>query len=336
VTAAASATVRSPRITGDEQRALGHQWHAGQAPGADEVTHQRALHARERLVASIQGWVRKLAREYEGRGVAIDDLVQEGNLGLLRALDDWDPACYSLIGWATWKIRSAMWQAVQNQGRPIRIPGSMQAVLRAHDRVAAALQAALDRPPTDREVAQALGRPITQIAWFRAIRQTTASLDAPLPNDPEGDRTLADLVADPSADTAADVASAQVSAQVAALLARLPSLQEQVLIDRYALHGRKPSPTPVLAARLGIGEGRVRALELEGLARLRRLIGQPGAPAEIAHTRRDRGHRCAAGCGAVVSEAGRRCQRCFGADHRGPRSTPPPGVGSRDWGGPAA
>jgi len=228
--------------------------------------------AREKLIKANLRLVVYLAHEYEGRGVALLDLISEGNIGLMKAVDRYDPAKGAkLSGYATYWIQQRMRLSVYNHGRTIRVPIEAQFKVRAAQRASVRLHEALGRPPRNQEIAEAIG-----VSWdwlemmFEAMR-------FPVPLDEAvGDRdgsTVAELVADELA-IPPDEAMAQANS-LAALrqaLGRLSSRERSVLRDRFGLEGTEERTLEEIGYQFGLTRERVRQIQSRALAKLRRCL----------------------------------------------------------------
>jgi RNA polymerase primary sigma factor len=244
-------------LTAERERELARAWAAGSARARGEL-----IEANLRLVVAI-------AKRYRGLGLDLDDLVQEGNLGLLRAVDGFDPAQgFRFSTYAFWWIRQAVLRAIEQQGRSIRVPAHRLAEVNRLARVSARLTAALERTPTEDELALELG---TTPADLRELRN--ASVDAVSLDQPVGDADaieLRDLVRDPGTlDPESEADRAMVLDQLRHALAELRTREREVISLRYGLApGSAPSTIEGVARRLHVSRERVRQIEARALRRL--------------------------------------------------------------------
>jgi RNA polymerase sigma factor (sigma-70 family) len=225
--------------------------------------------ARQRLITEHLPLVVALARPYAWRGVAPMDLVQEGNVALLQAIEKFDPQRgVRLATYAAWWIRHAIGRALADQGRPVRLPARLRRTLIRLRRAYAQLAQQLGREPTEREIATQLGVDTRQITELLPLLESPLSLDAPL--DAEDEAVLADVVTDPDAEDVEElVVDALAQDYIRMVLAELAPRERQVLALRYGLDdGRFRAPEEV-AAQLGLRRDEVRRIEGRALRKLR-------------------------------------------------------------------
>ncbi len=252
---------------------------AMRARAGDFAARQSMIEHNLRLVVSI-------AKAYLGRGVPLADLIEEGNLGLMHAIDKFEPERgFRLSTYATWWIRQSVERAVMNQGRVIRLPvhvvRELQQVLRAR-RTLENDPAFMGRPGREGEgvrvedIAALLGRDVQEVSDLLSLAETPRSLDASLDHS-EDERTLADAMPD---DGSHDPSGITHDHEVERLLQRwlhALSLREQEIIEgRFGLHDRDPETLEVLSDRLGLTRERVRQIQNEALLKLRRHMQRHG------------------------------------------------------------
>lgn len=251
---------------------------AVRARAGDFEARQSMIEHNLRLVVSI-------AKGYLGRGVPLSDLIEEGNLGLMHAIDKFEPERgFRFSTYATWWIRQSVERAVMNQGRVIRLPvhvvRELQQVLRA--------RRALENDPAfaDRrgyegegvrveDIAALLGRDVQQITELLAMSESPRSLDAA--SEGHEDHTLGDTMPDPvTPDPTGVTHDHEVERLLDAWIDALSQREKEVLEGRFGLHDREPETLEVLSDRLGLTRERVRQIQNEALVKLRRYMTRNG------------------------------------------------------------
>ncbi len=262
---------RTPLFTAEEEFDVATKARAG-----DFEARQSMIEHNLRLVVSI-------AKNYLGRGVHMSDLIEEGNLGLMHAIDKFEPERgFRFSTYATWWIRQSVERAVMNQGRVIRLPvhvvRELQQVLRARRTLENDAAFLAIRPEGVRvdDVASLLGRDVQEVADLLALAETPKSLDASMDRSDDSG-TLADTLTD---DLAVDPSNATQTHEVEKLLetwiATLSVREREVLDGRFGLHDRDTETLDTLSERLGLTRERVRQIQNEALRKLKIHLGRKG------------------------------------------------------------
>jgi RNA polymerase primary sigma factor len=243
---------RGRLLTHEEEIDLGRRIREG-----DKTARSKLIERNLRLVIPI-------AKKYRGMGLPFGDLIQEGNIGLMRAADKFDPEKgFRFSTYATWWIRQAVQRAVADKGRTIRVPVHMGEKIRKMARTYNELSAQLEREPTDEEVAERLGWDVDRVKDVKSAIPDATSLNQPLSSD-EGSSELGDLIEDErESGTVSEVVRVLEASRLMESVERLPERKRRVLVRRYGLDGEKPATLADLSEELAVSRERVRQLQYE-------------------------------------------------------------------------
>ena len=232
--------------------------------------------AREYLIRANARLVISVAKKYLGRGLTFLDLIQEGNIGLMRAVKNFDyQRGFKFSTYATWWIRQAITRALADQGRTIRLPVHMSDQIQRLNREQNRLQQQLGRTPSAEELASSLGVPVSKVEQLQRVVRQPISLQTPVGED--RDEMVGDLIEDINAPDPEDtVLQGIMDENLREHLESLPEREREVLEMRYGLGGEEPLTLQEIGRRMGITRERARQLELQAIKRLRKS-GRLGA-----------------------------------------------------------
>ncbi len=248
---------------------------------AEEVYYARRVRhgddeARKRMIESNLRLVVKITRRYHNRGLPLLDLIEEGNLGLIRAVEKFDPERgFRFSTYATWWIRQTIERAIMNQTRTIRLPIHVVKELNVYLRAARSLTQKLDREPSAEDIAHLLDKPIREVEHMLGLNERVASVDVPIGKD--GDRSLIDAIPDENnADPATQLEEENVFETLEYWLAQLNEKQREVVERRFGLHGHRVETLEEVGREIGLTRERVRQIQMDALKRLRQILESEG------------------------------------------------------------
>lgn len=254
----------SPLLTAEEE-----VFYSRKALKGDDASRKKMIECNLRLVV-------KIARRYLNRGLALLDLIEEGNLGLMRAVEKFDPERgFRFSTYATWWIRQTIERGIMNQTRTIRLPIHVVKEINIYLRAARHLAQTLDHEPSPEEIAEMLDKPISDVKRMLGLNERVTSVDSPMGQD--SDTSLLDAIPDENnIDPVILLQDSDVKDNIEHWLTQLTDKQREVVARRFGLHGYDVSTLEEVGNSIGVTRERVRQIQIEALRKLREILEKEG------------------------------------------------------------
>ncbi len=258
---------KTPLLTIEEETALAERIKMGEEKARDHM-----IRANLRLVVKIAG-------DYSGYGLSMNDLISEGNIGLMNAVERFDPEKGGKLStYGSWWIKQSIKRALANQSKTVRLPVHMVDKIARMRRIASLLTEALGREPTDDELAEELGLPRHKVAMLKQAALRPASLDAQIN---EGEATeYGDIIGDEAASNPLDILTDKnLHDQIDGLLSILDDRERRIIDERFGLNGLKPMLLEDVGREFGVSRERIRQVQNSALAKMRQALMKKDRPA---------------------------------------------------------